>query len=116
MNFPPEVEDIFWPICPKCNERAEKTETKYGIRFSCEGCSLWSWGYAPLVSAQTHAYRKKAHDAFDSLWREEHMTRTEAYAILSEKMGIEKTHCHIRNFSVHQCKQVISIAELLLGK
>ena len=41
---------------------------------------------------ETKAWRIKAHDAFDRIWRGKLMTRREAYAWLAQKMNVEEIH------------------------
>lgn len=59
---------------------------------------------SPLARA-----RMAAHDAFDPLWKEGHMTRSEAYAWLAEKLGIRKSDCHMVNFDQATCQQVYNL-------
>lgn len=83
-----------WPICPICDCYADAKETQYGTRYSC--CDLWSWNGAPLADADTHEARKDAHAAFDALWKVHGMSRSEAYAALSEELGIHPDLCHMK--------------------
>jgi ribosomal protein L24E len=66
-------------------------------------------GYA-TNKAGRHA-KLEAHKAFDTLWMgiTAHMTRTAAYQLLADKMGLHVDDCHIAWFSVYQCRQVIEI-------
>lgn len=80
--------------CPKCGKPAVCQETRYGPRNEC--CGLWSWGNAPLVSADTHEARKKAHLAFDALWKKYGMPRSYAYARLAEKLHLSPEGCHMK--------------------
>jgi len=80
--------------CPVCLGRPRSTVTKYGTRNDC--CNLWSWGNAPLVDALTHGARKKAHTAFDPLWKDRIFTRGEAYMLLSEYLSLSSKECHMK--------------------
>jgi ssDNA-binding Zn-finger/Zn-ribbon topoisomerase 1 len=53
--------------------------------------------------------RNLAHAAFDPLWKDGHMGRKEAYAWLSEEMGIE--FAHIGAMDEEQCKKVIELCK-----
>jgi|SRR5690625_21825 len=97
-------------ICPKCQEKATQTQTQYGLRSACKKCNLWSWGGKPLVCAETHASRRRAHEEFDVLWKGGYMSRTEAYSLLAKKMGMSKKDCHISLFSPELCEKAISIS------
>jgi hypothetical protein len=53
--------------------------------------------------------RCKAHDYFDVLWKEEYMTRSEAYKWLRKQMELTKDECHIALFNREQCHQVVKL-------
>ena len=74
-----------------------RTETRYGPRNDC--CGLWSWGDKKLVDADTHAARKRAHEAFDPLWKDGTLTRSEAYRELRRVMRISEKSCHMSHMS-----------------
>ena len=97
-------------VCDKCGQEAKTIETRYGIRSSCDPCQVWSWGGKPMVPKSTHDARKMAHAAFDVLWKNKIMSRSDAYSFLSKQMGIQKEFCHIAQFNEDQCKKVVSIA------
>jgi hypothetical protein len=48
-----------------------------------------------------------AHLWFDPIWKEGHMTRTEAYRWLSEQTGVPSKECHISKFDIGMCEAVI---------
>lgn len=82
------------PTCPRCGELADETCTQYGYRN--DHCGLWSWDRYPLVDGPTHAARRIAHEAFDQLWRDGHMSRAKAYRKLRQQLGIPERDCHIK--------------------
>ena len=92
-------------MCPECGCVAEQVKTRFGIRH--QHCGLWSWGYKPLVSAETHEARKKAHIVFDEVWKSGKMSRSEAYRRLSEALNLPNDRCHIAEFDAYQCEKVI---------
>lgn len=71
----------------------------------------------PLGSAagpDTRAARKKAHDAFDQLWKPKRgMSRGHAYEQLANHMGLTSAQCHIALFNQDQCQKVIEFVELI---
>lgn len=85
------------PQCPVCGNTAARQNTRYGIRHSC--CGLVSWGNHPLVDAETRAARQAAHAAFDPIWREGSLSRSEAYKRLAAKLGIPVDACHMKLMS-----------------
>jgi hypothetical protein len=52
--------------------------------------------------------KNAAHTAFDPIWKNGHMTRSEAYRWLSWKMRTEKLFCHISMFDQQQCQEAIA--------
>lgn len=100
--------------CPKCGGTPVTTVTRYGDRHDC--CGLWSWQGKPLVDAETHEARKKAHEAFDPLWKSKLMSRSKAYKLLREDMGLSREDCHISFFDKVQCEKAIDVSRAALGE
>lgn len=67
------------------------------------------------ADANTRKARKRAHDAFDQLWKKHKSgysrtrKRVKAYRWLAGKMGIAEHDCHIGNFDYDTCQRVIDI-------
>lgn len=97
------------PICPECGQKAQESQTRYGLRNMC--CGLWSWDRHPLVSAETHAARNAAHAAFDRLWKSGAMPRGKAYALLREAMGLTKEQCHMKLMDRETAERVPAAVE-----
>jgi len=95
-------------ICPICHATPTVTQTRYGPRRSC--CGLWAWGDAPLVDAETHEARRAAHEAFDPIWESGHMTRSAAYALLADRLGLEPDECHMKQMDAVTARRVVEIA------
>lgn len=64
-----------------------------------------------LANPEVRAARTRAHKAFDPLWREGAMTRSEAYSWLAAHLGIAKEDCHISWFDVDTCNAVTKICK-----
>jgi hypothetical protein len=92
-------------FCTECGLPAAKSITAYGVRNEC--CGQWSWGDKPLADAATHDARQRAHDAFDPLWRDGHMSRAEAYQALQWATGLSEKNCHMSKMSKERCQRVI---------
>lgn len=103
-----EAADRDTPICPKCGNTAKETKTRYGIRSDC--CRLWSWDRHPLVSAETHAARNRAHASFDALWKTGLIPRGKAYAILARHLGHP---AHMKEMDAEEAGRVPSIALIM---
>jgi hypothetical protein len=64
-----------------------------------------------LANAETREARKRAHAAFDGLWKGGLMPRTEAYALLAAFMGVEPKRCHIGYMNPAECAQVLAFVK-----
>ena len=100
------------PVCPVCGRRAYTAQTSYGPRHAC--CGLWSWDGAPLVSAATHGARKAAHAAFDTLWKQHGMTRSEAYKQLARELGLTREQCHMKLMDAATARRVPAAVRAIL--
>lgn len=67
-----------------------------------------------LANAELRKAKQAAHAAFDQLWQDNHMSRSEAYAWLSNKLNIEPEHCHIGMMDVRDCNRVVGACVLWL--
>jgi len=82
------------------------------------GCHKPNCGYGDgtrplgtLANIELRYERKRAHEAFDWIWREGMMKRTEAYIWLAHGLGIEdvKRDCHIAMFDADQCRRAVKL-------
>lgn len=110
-HYKDQVHDREIPVCPQCHQRASETHTRYGIRNQCDACELWSWDRYPLVDADTHAARKAAHEAFDSLWKDGILSRTQAYKQVSKALEIDSRDCHMKLMDKVLASQVPAAVE-----
>ena len=62
-----------------------------------------------LEDAELRKAKYLAHKAFDLLWRDGAMTRSEANARLSKRLGIDIRLCHINLFDVKLCLKTIDL-------
>lgn len=114
-------------ICDYCGRRAEFVDSSivyrgvsYGMIYLCR-CKP---GYAfvgvhkgtdrplgRLADAGLREWKKRAHAAFDPIWKEGRFRgrRNAAYAWLSEQMNLPPEKTHIGMFDEKQCEQVIQI-------
>ena len=118
--------------CPYCGKDAELTTgyTVYPHRldladlkvWACLPCDAWvgthkdSPKHAPLgrlANAELRKAKMAAHAAFDPLWKSGRMSRSKAYSLLAESMGLPKKDTHIGMFDVEQCKQVVEACKAM---
>ena len=65
-----------------------------------------------LANKALRSWKKKAHDAFDVLWKDKHLDRNQAYEELADHLGIPDQYCHIGMFKKETCIKVIAWANL----
>ena len=53
--------------------------------------------------------RGRTHEVFDVLWKDEYMTRSEAYRWLRKELGLAKAECHIALFDREECYLTINL-------
>ena len=88
-------DEIPFGWCPTCGKKPRVVNTAYGVKRAC--CGLWGWGKtAPLVDAETHQARQYAHRVFDGLWQSGLVSRSHAYALLAQELGIDPSDCHMK--------------------
>jgi hypothetical protein len=124
-----DIKPIKTVFCPYCEKPAELVHGKEiyphagppqnGMYWLCRPCQAWagthknSSRHAPKASLANAALRKarqKAHTAFDRLWSENLMQRTEAYAWLATELGVHVKRCHIGFFDLDQCLKVAQVS------
>lgn len=64
-----------------------------------------------LANQELRRWKRRAHEAFDPLWKYERMSRAEAYRKLAEAMKITPDICHIGMFDVEQCQDVVFLVK-----
>lgn len=114
--------------CPYCGETAKlvggsviyphRPDLKKKKFWQCAPCDAYV-GCHPrtdtplggLANLRTREARKQAHAAFDPIWRNKEMTRTQAYKWLSKQIGCNFKDCHIGQFGPAKCFQVVKVCK-----
>nr|WP_315471724.1 zinc-finger-containing protein [uncultured Rhodoferax sp.] len=112
-------------VCPHCGAPCSIVNNSliYGREYGewpwavlCQGCEAYV-GLHPftgiplgtLATAEIRNARKRAKSAFNPLWQQGGMSRSEAYAWLAKALGIADVNaCHIGWFDVAQCNAVVA--------
>lgn len=105
--------------CADCGAPLVLRDSRYGLFY---GCTAWArtgcpggvgahpdgTPLGPPVNAEVRAARKRAHEAFDELWRGHNarMRREEAYAWLAEALGVDEAHIGWLT-TVEECDRVV---------
>lgn len=133
------------PICPYCGSAAVFNASSadyysgrdFGPLWACDPCEAWvgchkgkNIALGRLANKELRIWKKRAHDAFDPLWREKLRRRREergpeykvfyargsGYKWLALQLGIDRSACHIGEFDVDQCKRVVEICRPYLER
>jgi hypothetical protein len=115
-------------ICPYCGKPTEFVDSaciygrSYGMIYLCRPCHAFvgvhkgtDIALGRLADSNLRHWKKRAHSAFDLLWKTGQMTRHEAYRWLAE--GLEKAvkDAHIGMFDENECKTVVNMSNRLLN-
>ncbi|AJF08211.1 zinc-finger-containing protein [Geoalkalibacter subterraneus] len=117
--------------CPYCGKQSHLTSSRevyggrdYGPIYLCRPCDAYV-GCHPgttdplgrLADKDLRKWKKKAHDAFDPLWKEKARreecgngrARRAGYRWLADQLGIAFDECHIGMFDIETCQRVTKI-------
>ncbi len=106
--------------CPECGADMKLRNSRHGKFYGCSrypNCTATHGAHqdtgGPLgipANKETRELRIKAHDAFDALWKDGHMSRPEAYCWMQREMRLTPAEAHIGRFSAEQCQRLIDLA------
>lgn len=65
---------------------------------------------------ETRRARIDAHKAFDAIYRDKSLSRSDAYKWLADKMGITRKQCHIGYMNREQAERVALLSKERLNK
>jgi ssDNA-binding Zn-finger/Zn-ribbon topoisomerase 1 len=111
-------------VCPDCGARMLLKMGRYGVFYGCveyprcscaHGCHTNGKPFGIPVDKETRQARTEAHQAFDWVWRERLMRRSEAYAWLCKIMDLAEDEGHIGMFTKEQCEKLIQKVKAFSG-
>lgn len=125
------------PMCPYCGHHAilrsasfiygpQTTHTgRFWVCRNYKDCNSYvgthkegEWKDYPLGSMADESLRtarKVAHNIFDLLWKQKHMTRNESYKWMREIIKALPEDCHIGEMDLKMCNMVYIVAMKKLG-
>jgi len=119
-----QAKAIIGEICPYCKQKPEYIDsiaiygTSYGMVYYCKKCDAYCGVHkgtdislGRLANKELREWKRKAHDAFDPLYKSNYMTRHEAYSWLSQKLNLPRDYTHIGMFGVDTCKKVVELCK-----
>lgn len=132
MNLTPIQISIYnGSVCPYCKCLTKYVHSEvvygkgikdYGMIYHCQPCHAWvgvhkgtSQALGRLANGELRKAKNEAHKAFDIIWSQNYMTRTEAYEWLSDELDIDPEYCHIGMFNVATCKKVTEASGKLIS-
>jgi ssDNA-binding Zn-finger/Zn-ribbon topoisomerase 1 len=111
-------------ICPYCGSHALLRHSRevygrtYGFMWVCTNfpeCDAYVGAHknsnkplGTLANKELRDLRVRAHNVFDRVWRQGGLTRSQAYKLLREKMGMTEDEAHIAKMNAEQCKRVLA--------
>ena len=111
-------------ICRYCGGKVILTDSSkiygkdYGDIYLCTICNAFVGVHkgsgkplGTLANSILRTKRKETHEVFDKFWKDNHMSRTEGYKWLSEKMGLPFKSTHIGYFEIEECQKVIELCQ-----
>lgn len=116
----PRPEEVA-PTCPECGELAELGPhphvERFGPVWACAPCDARVGTYADnvtplgtLAGPELRAARRRAHAAFDPIWKAGPGSRFDAYAWLADALGLAFELTHIARFDLATCARVVELA------
>lgn len=115
-------------VCPYCGRPAQLVDDReiYGRSYGgkcyvCRPCGAWvgchkgsSRALGRLADANLRRLKLEAHEAFDPIWREGHISRTQAYDLMSSFFHLPPEQTHIGMFDEQMCREVIAFSNQVL--
>lgn len=113
------------PICPYCGKASVLVDSaeiyhgkSYGPMYLCRRCHAYVGVHkgttrplGRLADAELRELKKKAHAAFDPIWKSGKLKRGHAYARLAKKLGVKEIH--IGESDIDMCKKIIELSQTL---
>lgn len=114
--------------CPYCGAPTKLVDDaqiyghSYGGKcYVCEPCGAWvgchkgtDHALGRLANKQLRDLKHQAHEAFDVLWKEGHLSRKAAYEVLSNAFRLPVEQTHIGMFDEDLCRKTISLSKTIL--
>lgn len=69
-----------------------------------------------MADAELRGLRRRAHAAFDPLWKVQRWPRRDAYTWLAATLNINRSDCHIGMMDAALCRRVITACQPLTSK
>ncbi len=115
-------------ICPYCKQPTKFVDSievyrwrSFGMIYLCAPCDAYvgvhkdtDKALGRLANEELRRWKNYAHFWFDKLWKNNYMSRKEAYTWLSEKLNLPSEYVHIGFFGIETCQKVGKVSQDLL--
>ena len=108
-------------VCPYCGKASKFVDSKvvygrsYGMIYLCQPCNAYcgvhkgtTKALGRLANKELRDLKIQVHAAFDAIWKNNHMRRTDAYKWLADKLEVEARFSHIGMMSEELCSGAIA--------
>lgn len=127
MALPDDALVLLGWSCPYCGNPTELVDSSeiygrsYGSKcYYCRPCQAWvgchkdsDKSLGRLANKELRQLKHQAHEAFDPIWREGFISRSDAYKILSIALGLPQEQTHIGMFNEDMCRTVIRLSNII---
>lgn len=111
-------------ICPRHNVELRQRVSRFGPFW---GCPCWPncdtiGNYSEhdkkfrISNQKTRDARKRAHAAFDPLWQDGWLRRSQGYLWLGERLNLPAPEMHIEYLTALECKIVVNLVAQKLAE
>ena len=118
--------------CPYCEEKTvlvdgsvvypHRPDLRHKLFYLCRPCSAFVGCHknmrnrpdVPLgfpAKPRLRNLRTRIHTVFDPIWRENYLSRSQAYAEFSKRLGIPVSDCHISQFMEERAERALVVAQ-----
>lgn len=102
------------PIPPPPSQEDKPKKKKKKKIYICDECERNMKNHAP--GCKGLLWKGRAHESFDKLWREEHVSRDEAYQWMAHEFGLRRHEAHIKFLTTDQCKKLVRASDSRLKR
>lgn len=113
--------------CPYCGNPTKLVDSSeiYGRSIGgkcwyCKPCQAWvgchkdsDRALGRVANKRLRQLKHQAHEAFDPIWKEGHLSRSAAYELLSVAFDLPPEQTHIGMFDEELCEKVIVLSKVI---
>ena len=108
-------------VCGYCRIPTVQDRNECGIIWKCPKCGAYvgchkntAKALGRVANAELRKAKQEAHEWFDMIWKNDRLSRGQAYFLLQMHLGVPEGYCHIGMFSVQTCRKVVEFAKAIM--